>query len=141
MPGLMLAVYAAGFAGGLFGGYALWRSLRGRASRRALLLALVVGLVLGAMTVPLTYAMRYPLITPLGGGHVVGIPFGVAFVDAQGQDHAGWASLPALIGNILFWFLAPQGVLLLARKPRARPAPPDAPPLPAAPRAAQDDRD
>jgi hypothetical protein len=130
-----------GIFGAGFGVFALWRNAHA-APRRVLLIALVVGLVLGALSLPLTYAMSYPVITPLGGGRMVGMPFGVAFVDAQGKDHPGWVSLPSVVGNVVFWFLAPQLALFgrYRKVVRSRAVDPARVAV-AEPARAQDDRD
>jgi len=48
---------------------------------------------------------------PLGSGRAKGIPFFAAWFDAEGRDYVGVITLPAALGNMVVWFLAPQLVL------------------------------
>ena len=80
----------------------LWRNRRR--------IAWVTGLALGVLSLWSQY--------PLAGGTVAGIPFFAAWFDARGRDYVGVNTLPALVGNMAFWFLLPQLVVArLARKP------------------------
>jgi len=56
-----------------------------------------------------TYApqLSYPMSEPGGTGHVVGIPFIVAYIDAQGSDYVGAITWIGTIGNMVFWCLVP----------------------------------
>lgn len=71
----------------------------------------VFGIVVGVSTWPLTYWMGYPIATPDGIGRIVGIPFMVAFFDSRGHDYIGLMTILGVIGNGVFWFLVPDGLL------------------------------
>src|SRR5579871_829283 len=71
--------------------------------RRRRFIALIFGLVLGVSTLWHAY--------PLNGGSVAGVPFMAAWFDSKGRDYVGLITLPAMLGNLVFWFLAPQIVL------------------------------
>ena len=72
------------------------------------LVTLVAGLFLGWVVWRYQLLVGYPL--PLGGQRwwVVGIPFFAAAFDSHGHDFLGSLTLPALVGNSVFWFLVPQ---------------------------------
>jgi hypothetical protein len=50
----------------------------------------------------------YAVALPEGTGRVVGIPFFVAFFDAEGSDYVGWITYVGAIGNAIVWLLVPQ---------------------------------
>ena len=83
--------------------------------------ALKVGAVLGLATWPLTYWMSYPYADDTGRvGRVAGVPFFVAYFDADGFDYVGPLTLPAVVLNAVFWFLVPQIVMYAALARRLR---------------------
>jgi hypothetical protein len=55
----------------------------------------------------------YAVSTPEGLGRVVGIPFFVAFFDAEGSDYVGWITYVGILGNVVVWLLLPQLVLAM----------------------------
>jgi hypothetical protein len=70
------------------------------------------GLVLACASWPGTYFLGYPLPDPEGGyGRIAGIPFVAAWFDSEGRDYVGTITLPAVIGNAVFWLLIPQMML------------------------------
>jgi len=52
--------------------------------------------------------MSYPVHVEVETGRVVGFPFFVAYFDSEGRDYVGVLTMPGVIVNGLFWFLAPQ---------------------------------
>jgi hypothetical protein len=89
-------------------------------SRRAWWIAIGFGVLLGIASWPLTYFMGYPLRTEVETGRIVGIPFMVAYFDAQGRDYVGPITLLGAVANTVFWFLVPQMLLRLIRKGAGR---------------------
>jgi hypothetical protein len=71
--------------------------------RRRRFIAFVVGAVLAISTLWHAY--------PLNGGTAAGVPFMAAWFDAKGRDYVGAITLPAMLGDLVFWFLVPQIVL------------------------------
>jgi hypothetical protein len=120
MSPIVLGFFALGLAGLAAGITALWLNLRGappggdaarwRAARTA---AFAIGLVLGGVSIPLTFQLGYPVETWEGHGHVVGVPFFVAYTDWSGQDYLSVLSFADVAGNSVFWFLVPQLALWL----------------------------
>jgi hypothetical protein len=73
--------------------------------------ALFLGAVLGLASWPLTGALSYPYAASREVGRVAGLPFMAAYFDAAGRDFVGPLTLPAVLGNAVFWALLPQLVL------------------------------
>jgi len=75
--------------------------------------ALAAGIVLGGTSFFLTASawLSYPMSELGGTGQVVGIPFFVAYIDAQGSDYVGAITWIGTIGNTVFWSLVPAIVL------------------------------
>ena len=67
----------------------------------------IIAFVIGALLVVTIPWQQYPL----GSGTAAGIPFFAAWFDAKGRDFVGAITLPAMLGNLVVWFLAPQLVL------------------------------
>jgi hypothetical protein len=112
---LLIGLVIAGFAGIILGGLAL-RPNRRNAPQRHFAAAIVIGVCIGFATWPLTIWMAYPFEVEGDPGYVVGIPFFVAYFDSAGRDYVGPLTLPATIGNCLFWFFVPQLVLFAIRR-------------------------
>ena|ERR1041385_6456081 len=114
-PVLLLGL--VGIAGLIVGVFAL-RSIR-RTSTGALskppnwrtrwIVAFTAGILLGGTCFFLTGLawLSYPMSEPGGTGHVVGIPFIVAYIDAQGSDYVGAITWIGTVGNMVFWCLVP----------------------------------
>jgi len=81
------------------------------AARTLRLVAWLVGATLAGISVIFAGEIGYDLSTPEGMGRIVGIPFLVAFFDAQGSDYVGWITYVGMLGNVIVWVLAPQIVL------------------------------
>ena len=78
------------------------------------LVAWIVGVALGAASFIFAGEVGYGIATPEGGlGRVVGIPFFVAFFDAEGNDYVGWITYAGALGNAIFWLVAPQILVAL----------------------------
>ena len=83
-----------------------------------------IALVVGALLVLTIPWHAYPL----GKGTALGIPFFAAWYDERGRDFLGALTLPAVLGDAVVWFFAPQLVLayFARRQPGAqRSAPPN----------------
>jgi hypothetical protein len=63
--------------------------------------------------------MGYPIHAEAEVGRIVGFPFFVAYFDSEGRDYVGVLTMPGVIANALFWFVAPQLVLyfIIRRSP------------------------
>jgi hypothetical protein len=83
------------------------------ATRRVRLLAWLVGAALGAVSFAFVNEIGYSIATPEGEGRVVGIPFFVAFFDAEGNDYVGWITYAGALGNVIVWLLAPRMLVAL----------------------------
>lgn len=83
----------------------------GGAARALRFGAWLVGAALAGISVIFAGEIGYDLSTPEGPGRVVGIPFFVAFFDAEGSDYVGWVTYVGMLGNVIVWLLAPQIVL------------------------------
>lgn len=111
---LLTAAAVFGFLGigaGFFSLRQNWRlsvSTDGAISRKWVVILLVVGALVGIGTWPATYFMGYPVRVGNEVWRIVGIPFPAAFFDTSGADYVGWFTMPAVLGNGLFWFLLPQ---------------------------------
>jgi hypothetical protein len=77
--------------------------------RQGRMMSFVIGTLL-VVTIPWQHY-------PLGEGTAAGVPFLAAWFDANGRDFIGAVTLPALLGDVVVWFLVPQLVLAyLARR-------------------------
>jgi hypothetical protein len=122
MP-LTIALAIVGFVGIGVGVYCLSQNLKlahspvqGIHSSKSLLILLIIGAILGMSSMPATFFMGYPVKLEEGIGRMVGLPFFVAYFDAHGEDFVGPLTMPGVIGNVIFWFLIPQIILLLVWK-------------------------
>jgi len=77
---------------------------------------LLAGIFIGILSWPGTYFMGYPFKSGNGKGRVVGIPFMVGYFDNAGRDYVGPFTMPAVIGNGIFWFLFPHVILAVYAK-------------------------
>jgi hypothetical protein len=97
------------------------RAASGLASRRWLIArrwSWLVGLLLGIGG----YFIAYPMQDDGGTWRVIGFPFIAAAIDPQGADYVSVTTMPAVIGNFLFFLLLPQLVLWIAGRGRNRAA-------------------
>jgi hypothetical protein len=112
---LVAALAALGLAGVIAGLFALRYCAGARTGARWKALR-AASYVLGALLAVGSYALRSQLSYagegPNGPGTVVGIPFFVAFTDANGAGGVTFLTVPLALLNAVFWFLLPQ--LLLA---------------------------
>jgi len=96
---------------------------------KAFIILLISGLLFGIATWPLTYFMAYHIRADDGElWRVCGIPFAAVYFDSEGLDYVGLLTLPAVVGNILFWTFIPQTVLFCFKSRKTTepcvPAPP-----------------
>jgi hypothetical protein len=77
-----------------------WRAIR--------VTAIISGIVLAVVTYRWVTSLGYSISTPEGAVRIVGLPFFVAYFDSTGNDYVGWITYVGALGNIIFWFLAPQ---------------------------------
>jgi uncharacterized membrane protein len=77
--------------------------------------ALGTGLVLAVASFLLTGSvwLSYPIAEGQGTGHVLGIPFIAAYIDAQGSDYVGAITWISAGANALFWFMMPSVALAI----------------------------
>jgi len=75
--------------------------------------ALAAGALLAAGSWVLRDGLSYAGEGPNGPGTVIGLPFFVAFVDADGRGGVSFLTLPLALLNAAFWFLLPQLILAL----------------------------
>jgi hypothetical protein len=108
-----------GFAGvgvvGIILGIGAWRYVSRSAARapqpqwtRLRFGAVFLGLAFAAASVLFVTILGYPVSTPDGPGRIIGWPFFVAFFDSAGRDYVGFITYVGALGNLVFWFLAPQ---------------------------------
>ena len=81
--------------------------------RAARIAAWAAGFGLAALSFTFAGDIGYSIPTPEGLGKVVGIPFFVAFFDAEGSDYLGWITYVGIFGNVVVWLLFPQLVLAM----------------------------
>jgi hypothetical protein len=62
--------------------------------------------------------MGYPLHVGKEVARIVGVPFFVAYFDAEGADFVGPLTMPGVMANCVFWFLLPQTILFLVWRRR-----------------------
>ena len=74
---------------------------------------LVVGVLSGWATWRFPLVLGYHRTFDDGRWWFAGLPFFEACFDSRGRDFIGEFTLPAAIGNVVFWFLVPQIVLSL----------------------------
>ncbi len=120
---LTIALAIVGFVGIVVGVYCLSQNLKlthspaqGIHSRKSVVILLIIGAILGISTWPATFFMGYTVKLEEGIGRMVSLPFFVACFDAHGADFVGPLTMPEVIGNVIFWFLIPQIILLLVWK-------------------------
>jgi len=129
---VLILVYALiGVAGVVAGGFAFRfvREVARSETRPPNLIALrrvalAVGVMFGVASWPLTGAIGYAYRTSSGVGRIVGLPFMVAYFDATGHDYLSPLTLPAALGNSIFFALCPQIILsgyVIAQRFRRRP--------------------
>ena len=112
---LILILASVGIVG-IVSGVVAWRFLRGLTATKSgrklatlRLAALIIGIAAAGASWPLTGRMSYPYAETNGNvGRVAGIPFMAAYFDAHGFDYVGPLTMPAVLGNALFWFMIPQ---------------------------------
>jgi hypothetical protein len=112
---LILILASVGIVG-IVSGVVAWRFLRsleatksGRKLATLRLAALIIGIAAAGVSWPLTGRMSYSYAGTNGNaGRVAGIPFMAAYFDAHGFDYVGPLTMPAVLGNALFWFMVPQ---------------------------------
>jgi hypothetical protein len=109
MPTIAIALACLGSAGIVAGAFALRAtgesSTRGPAPNKWRVLrftTLVIGILIGITSWLLTYWMTYAIDTPEGIGHIVGLPFFVAFFDSAGRDYIGPLTMPGMVANAFF---------------------------------------
>ena len=117
-----------GLAGVIVGGWALVAAfLTARQPQRPsdwwlrCSVMLVLGSLLGWAAWHFPLVLGYHRTFDDGRWWFAGLPFFEACFDSRGRDFIGEFTLPAVIGNAVFWFLVPQIVLFLyARSYRKR---------------------
>ena len=94
--------------------------------KRMRIIALVIGILIGVASWPGTYFMGYPYKgeKATDNGRVVGLPIMVAYFDSEGRDYVGPFTMPAALGNSIFWFFLPHIILVMREKMRKRKAQP-----------------
>lgn len=73
--------------------------------------SILIGVLLGAGALLFGHFLSYRVKEADGFGRVVELPFTVAYFDREGFDYVGWITIPATVGNAVFWFLVPQFLL------------------------------
>ena len=105
-----------GLVSGVMGARYVSRKVAGTpagTTRSFRLLAWVIGVALGVLSFIFVDEIGYGMATPEGEVRVLGIPFFVAFFDAEGNDYVGWITYAGALGNVIVWLLAPQILLAL----------------------------
>jgi hypothetical protein len=90
--------------------------------KRIRIIALLLGILIGVGSWPGTYFMGYPYKGEKATetGRVVGLPMMVAYFDSEGRDYVGPFTMPAVVGNSIFWFFLPHIILVMREKIRKR---------------------
>ena len=84
------------------------------------LITFVSGLLLGWAAWHFQLLLGYPLTLDHQRWWLVGVPFFAAAFDSHGRDFLGSLTLPALVGNSVFWFLVPQITLFFYARAYAK---------------------
>ena len=71
----------------------------------------IAGLILAGASFFWAERIGFPWTVDSDRGFWVGIPFFVAYFDSGGRGYVGPLTLPAAIGNSIFWFLFPHFTL------------------------------
>jgi hypothetical protein len=120
---LALAIFGLfGIAVGVYSLRKNWKwsssNVTGTLSRRNVVILIIIGAIVGIATWPATYFMGYPLHVGKEVARIVGVPFFVAYFDAEGADFVGPLTMPGVIANSIFWFLLPQTILFFVWRRR-----------------------
>lgn len=91
-----------------------WKKLR--------MIVLAVGILIGLASWPSTYFMGYPYKGEKEAhtGRIVGLPIMVAYFDSEGRDYISPFTMPAVVGNFIFWSLLPHTILVMKERYKIR---------------------
>jgi hypothetical protein len=80
-----------------------------------------IGVGLALASWPLTGLMSYPYDDGPGRpGRIAGVPFIAAYFDQHGADFVGPFTIPAVLGNSVFWFYFPRLMVVAVALARER---------------------
>jgi len=119
---VLVPLLAALGLAGIIAGALAWRHATPRAGCAAKGLTYGIGAALAAASWLARDSLAYAGEGPNGPGTVIGIPFFVAFVDADGKGGISFLTAPLALLNAAFWFLLPQLFLALYGMLRGREA-------------------